>query len=179
MSFEGNNVDWRKVRFPWKLCRLGESDLKISVSWLRPAEAGSKSSRGLGNHVVQPYFMKKKVRQVKVAKLPCGRIRTQTPTFQSSSMWHHPTTIIPWVPLFLEPWSTMFWQSGQGSSLTAPRALLLCFLSCPTLLYTGWGKTRFIVVHMENNTRVNCASCTHNCKPIFAPFCIRHNLSSE
>ena len=46
-------------------------------------------------------------------------------------------------------------------------------------LYTGLGKSRFTVVYMENNTiinninnntKLNCISCTHNCKRTFAPF---------
>ena len=42
-----------------------------------------------------------------------------------------------------------------------------------------WGKSSFTFFHMENNTiimnnntRINCVSCTHNCKPTFAPLCM-------
>ena len=42
---------------------------------------------------------------------------------------------------------------------------------------TGWGKSRFKVVHMKNNTiinntRINCVSHTHNYKPTFVPPCV-------
>lgn len=39
---------------------------------------GQRASKGLGNHVVQPFFMENKVRprEAKVAKLPSDRIRT-------------------------------------------------------------------------------------------------------
>ena len=46
-----------------------------------------------------------------------------------------------------------------------------------------WGKSRFTVVHMENNvinknnTRIN--SCTYNCKPTFAPSCILSNIDKN
>ena len=46
-----------------------------------------------------------------------------------------------------------------------------------------WGKSRFTVVHMENNvinknnTRIN--SCTYNCKPTFAQSCILSNIDKN
>ena len=46
---------------------------------------------------------------------------------------------------------------------------------------TEWGKSRFTVVHKENNTiinnkniRINCFS--YNCKPTFAPSCRVNNI---
>ena len=42
-----------------------------------------------------------------------------------------------------------------------------------------WGKSRFTVLHMENNTVINkqlyknkLGLCTHNCKPTFVPLCV-------
>ena len=36
-----------------------------------------------------------------------------------------------------------------------------------TVIYTGWGKSRFAVVHVKNDTIMNCVLYTHNCKLIF------------
>ena len=48
---------------------------------------------------------------------------------------------------------------------------------------TGWGKSRFIVVLMGNDTiidtRINSVSHAHNCKPTLATPCIRIETGCE
>ena len=39
--------------------------------------------------------------------------------------------------------------------------MFMCVCAC--------GKSRFTIVGIENNTRINSVLCTHSCKPTFAP----------
>ena len=55
----------------------------------------------------------------------------------------------------------------------------ICNHSKENEVYAGVGKSRFTVLCMEkhnprinNNTRINCVLCTHNCKPTFACPCM-------
>ena len=53
---------------------------------------------------------------------------------------------------------------------------------CGGMKYTGQGKSRFTVVHMENNiiisnnSRIPLVSHTYNCKTTFAPLCRIHRF---
>ena len=49
------------------------------------------------------------------------------------------------------------------------RVCLFLFFRKLHLFYIEHGKKRFTVVHMENHTRINCVSSTHNCTTIFNP----------
>ena len=73
-----------------------------------------------------------------------------------------------------------------SDNLFHTRKILLCVSLCEdwvlqtgiALETTGWGKSRFTVVCMENNIIINkkyknklCVLHSHNCKPPFAPSC--------